>query len=594
MRAWVCGRMAAGRFRDPAAILFAMVAALVVSGVPNAAGAAAPAYSRTIGGPGHAEMYPSGVDVDPAGTLYVADTGNDQVAAYRADGTQLWRVGARGTKALGRFNNPRDVAYLNGRVYVDDTGWNRVQVLDAATGQAISAWPTRFGSTLGISAGVNGVKQPVIFVSEDIENRVREFRTDGTFVRTIGIGLGSKLGQLNAPRDAATDSNGNIYVADYNNNRIAKFSPAGKPLMVWGTRGRANGQFVRPYGVDVDDSNRIYVADSDNDRIQVFLGGGKFVHVYGSTGSGAGQFFQLRRVAVGAGKTPAVYGADLWGNKALRFTYGGTVDRVYGGEGGLDGGFNQPSGLAVDGQTFVSDSVNQRVQRFDTPSGSFERSFGHRGWGKTDLAGFNWPRDITINEATNTVWVADTKNSRLLQFTRDGLPTGAFLGAVGSGADQLHWPYGITSAGPDLIVADTFNNRVSRWDPVTGKATWVTTGLHFPKDVTVVGSTVYATDTVGGKIVALDAATGAVLNTFGGLHAPEGIAADAAGDLWVADTGWNQIVQLSPLGAVLTTFGGAGTEHGQFNHPTHLEVYAGQLFVSDEYNDRIEVFNLPG
>jgi len=47
-----------------------------------------------------------------------------------------------------RFNNPRDVAYLNGKLYVDDTGWNRVQVLNASNGAAISQWPVRFGSTL--------------------------------------------------------------------------------------------------------------------------------------------------------------------------------------------------------------------------------------------------------------------------------------------------------------------------------------------------------------------------------------------------------------------------------------------------------------
>jgi hypothetical protein len=59
-------------------------------------------YERTIGLPGAADMYPSGVDVDPSGTVYVADTGNEVVSAYDASGLLRWTVGNRGTKALGR------------------------------------------------------------------------------------------------------------------------------------------------------------------------------------------------------------------------------------------------------------------------------------------------------------------------------------------------------------------------------------------------------------------------------------------------------------------------------------------------------------
>ena len=412
--------------------------ATAFAGLPaTASGAAGVVYAHTIGGPGHASMYASGLDVDSSGNVYIADTGNDQVAAYNPTGKQLWRVGVRGTKQLGRFNNPRDVAYLNGKLYVDDTGWNRVQVLNASTGAAISQWPVHFGSTLGITAGVDGSGNHVIFVSEDIQNQVQEFTPAGGLIRTFGTGLGSGLGQLNAPRDAATDSAGNVYVADYNNNRIAKFSPTGAPLKGWGTRGSANGQFIRPYGVAVDAANRVYVADSDNNRIQQFSATGGYLRTYGTPGTGSKQFFQLRRVAVGTGSSPLVYGADLWGNKILRFSQTGVYQAIYGGTPGPNGGFNEPSGLAVDSQTFVSDSVNQRVQRFATATGAWQLSFGNRGWGKTDLTGFNWPRDITINSATNTIWVSDTKNNRLLQFSRDGIPTGTFLGQVGSAANQL-------------------------------------------------------------------------------------------------------------------------------------------------------------
>ena len=61
----------------------------------------------------------------------------------------------------------------------------------------------------------------------------------------------------------------------------------------------------------------------------------------------------------------------------------------------------------------------------------------------------------------------------------------------------------------------------------------------------------------------------------------------------MSDTAWNRIVELSPSGSQLLAFGSAASGNDQFNHPSHLEISNGQLFVSDEYNDRIQVFNLP-
>ena len=104
-----------------------------------------PAYLATIGGPGgHADIYPGGVTVDPSGNVYVADTGNDQVVAYSPSGAPMWRVGQRGAKVPGNFDNPRDIAYLNGKLYVADLGHKWVQVLNASTGAALTPWSTWF------------------------------------------------------------------------------------------------------------------------------------------------------------------------------------------------------------------------------------------------------------------------------------------------------------------------------------------------------------------------------------------------------------------------------------------------------------------
>jgi DNA-binding beta-propeller fold protein YncE len=575
-----------------------------------AAAATKPTYERTIGGRGHAEMYPSGLDVDPAtGTVYVADTGNDEVKAYSSSGARLWSTGSRGARALGRFNNPRDVAFVGGRVYVADLGYNRVQVLDAKTGKALLAWPARFTSIIGISGGtavVNGRRTPAILTSDDAQNVIGVHNLSGALIRRIAPPVGSGAGQLNAPRDAATDAAGNIFVADYANNRIARYSAAGAWLGSFGTRGSANGQFIRPYGVELDSAGRLYVADSNNNRIQKLTATGGFLAKWGGTGTGSGQFSQMRRVAVGAGATPDVYGVDLWGWKYVRFAHGGAVKQVIGGQAPPAGRFNEPSGVSVSGsQVYVADAVNQRIQRFAT-SGVHQMMWGQRGWGNRDKDGFNWPRDVEVNEATNTVWVADSKNDRLVQFTRDGAPTGTKLPVPPAGGapppSPVRWPYGIDSVGRDIMVADTFHNQVMRWNTATRAITWISRnacGMNFafPYDVTVSGSVAYVADAQNRRVVKLNTATGACLGTFGQgtLRFPEGVALEAGtGEIWVADTSRNRLVEFSAAGAVLQTFGTPGTAHGQFNKPMHLDLSGGLLYVADMWNDRIEVFDTRG
>jgi tripartite motif-containing protein 71 len=610
------------RFRR-ACTLAALAATAAIAVGPSAIGGtvaqgavAVPTFADQIGqtspNPGRATMYPSGLDVDGSGNVYIADTGNDQVEAYNTAGTRLWQIGDRGPKAPGRFNNPRDVAFLAGRLYVMDSGYNRVQVLSAANGAPISVagWASkRFPSTLGISAGVDGARRPIILVALDVGHKIEIYRPDGTFVRAVGSGPGSGNGQLNGPRDAATDAIGNIYVADYANDRIAKFNAQGVWQRNFGTTpgGSANGQFKRPYGVDLDAAQNLYVADTGvNQRIQkIRRSDGRWLATYGGAGSASGQidkFLQLRRVAVGPGTSPDVYGADLWDYKIIRFNQNRTFDRVYGNNPPEGGFFNEPSGLSIDpgsNRLYVADAVNQRIQYFSasSPYGLIAR-FGQRGWGNGAKDGFNWPRDVVVHPGTGTLWVADTKNSRLVEFTRDGEPTGRKLGALGSEVGKLNWPWGLAAigSGGDLVVADTNNHRVQRWNPSTG-VVWTATGFNFPKDVDIdrTTGTVYVADSKSKRVVALDGDTGAQLRSFGTaqLHSPEGIVFDStANTVWVADTSFNRLVEYTAGGGFVRSFGSAGTGRGQFNRPTHLEIAGRRLFVADTWNDRVQIFDL--
>ena len=87
-------------------------------------------------------------------------------------------------------DNPRDIAYLNGKLYVADLGNKRVQVLDAATGAVDSVWTESLASTIGISAGVNASGGAIILVTEDVLNQTRIYSPSGNFIRAIGSGVG--------------------------------------------------------------------------------------------------------------------------------------------------------------------------------------------------------------------------------------------------------------------------------------------------------------------------------------------------------------------------------------------------------------------
>jgi sugar lactone lactonase YvrE len=574
---------------------------------PGSSSVVAPAYIATLGGgnAGHADMYPSGLDVDGSGNVFVADTGDDQIQKFDASGDLLWVAGTRGAKAPGRFENPRDVAVHAGKVYVADTGYNRVQVLNASDGSVSAVWGAKFATIMGISAGVDGSGNPVILASESGTHSIRVYSLTGALIRTVGSGPGNGPGQLNGVRDAATDANGKIFAADFANSRVVVFGPAGAALDAWGVNGTGPQHLKRPYGVDIDSAGSVYVADSNN-YIHKFTPSGGFLAAYGAPGTGAGRFEMLRRVALGPGSSPDVFGADLWTYKIESFNQAGVSIGMLGGDGPANGSFNEPYGLAVDQQhLFVMDMVNQRVQRFSSsaPYG-FQIAWGGRGWGEGN-PGFNWARDVTIgsNGGSTSLWVADTKNNRLTEFWPDGTATGRTFGSAGSGVGQFNWPHALDAIGADLIVANTKNNRIERWNPSGPVVDWATgsgggTSLNAPKDLAVSGGEVFAVDTLNRRVVVLSGGTGAFLRQFGGsnLHLAEGIAVEPNGDVWVADTSWNRLLEFSADGSLIQAFGSLGSTNTKFNKPAHLEIRVTTddifLFVVDSWNDRVQVYDI--
>src|SRR4051812_26314861 len=98
----------------------------------------------------------------------------------------------------------------------------------------------------------------------------------------LSIGAGPSVAH---PVGVATDANGNVYVADTDNNRIVKLDSHGTPIKAWGSEGSGDGQFEGPDGVAIDADGNVYVTDAGNNRIQKFDADGTFIRQWGSYGS---------------------------------------------------------------------------------------------------------------------------------------------------------------------------------------------------------------------------------------------------------------------------------------------------------------------
>src|SRR5690349_16466646 len=100
-------------------------------------------------------------------------------------------------------------------------------------------------------------------------------QTSPSFLFNFGS-LGSNPGQFNNPTGIATSSNGNIYVLDRDNARIAVFNSSGTFLFSWGEPGGGIGQFNSPVSIAIDGNDRVYVA-GDASEVEVFDANGQFI-----------------------------------------------------------------------------------------------------------------------------------------------------------------------------------------------------------------------------------------------------------------------------------------------------------------------------
>jgi tripartite motif-containing protein 71 len=617
-----------------------------------------PTYMSTLVGASIADMYSSGLEWDPVNErLVVADTGNNLIEFYTIGTTPgTWtRTGQFGSfgSAPGQLNSPRDIAIDgSGNIYVADAGNSRIEKF-SSTGTLIWATPgSPTSKCLYTQRNTTCTNQPigvswdstnsVLLVADTGDSYIKAFDANGNWVWTSPVGKGTKANiDVGDPRDAIRGPGGYIWVSAYAQNQIKAFQVSSTgvwsmtPSVVLGDGtkgGHGVNQLIFPYNVEFSpDGSTAYVSDIGNDRIAVYnisnLSDPVWEGQYGSRCTepcaypkDSAKFLFLRRVVVVTNGPDVGYvvGDDFWGNQinvweppvaGVPGPFFEQIEGVHAAAPGVAQAFGvavAPSGPTA-GTTYVVDRLNQRVEEF-SPTGAFVGVSGVRGVG---VDAFSWPEDVAV-APDGTIWVADTRNSRLEHWNSDlscvGAPTCLpDIGSKGPGLGQFNYIEGVTVDSTGVVwVADTDNNRIETYNPsngafaIYGSAGSGTCQFDDPQSVAVSPSgAIYVADTGNNRIVEMTVSGGECTNFSAsystGLSGPQGVALAGDGTVWVANSGDNAIVHLTAsLTNIGDGFGSFGTGNTQFNNPHSLAVFGNTMYVADTYNNRVQVYNITG
>jgi hypothetical protein len=255
-------------------------------------------YGGSTDGAGNGAQFlnPSGVAVDSAGNVYVADTWNCTIRKVTPAGVVTTLAGLPGvfggddgTNSQARFGNPSGVAVDKaGNLYVADTfGYTIRKVTAAGTNWVITTLAGRFdwdgfqngtgaNAYFNLPSSVAVDSAGDVYVADTLNHLIRKVTPTGvvtTFAGGAGL-VGSVDGtgtaaRFYAPTGVAVDSADNVYVADTYNNTIRKITPARVVTTLGGLPGNigtANGtgsaaRFSNPAGLAVDGEGNVYVAD---------------------------------------------------------------------------------------------------------------------------------------------------------------------------------------------------------------------------------------------------------------------------------------------------------------------------------------------
>ncbi|MBN8460988.1 MAG: choice-of-anchor D domain-containing protein [Verrucomicrobia bacterium] len=245
--------------------------------------------------------FPWGVAADIGSNIYVADRNNHTIRKVSSSGTVTTLAGSPGemgnsdgTGSNARFHYPSGIAVdSNGGIFVADqfnhtirkvTPSGEVTTLAGSPGMSGSAdgagSSARFFYPMGVATDSNGN----LYVADTENHTIRKVSPSGSVTTLAGrpreIGSTDGIGgeaRFHFPSSVAADASGSIYVADYYNNTIRKMSPSGRVITIGGRarqKGGSSGigggaRFSNPEGIAVSNEGVLYVANTGENHILV-------------------------------------------------------------------------------------------------------------------------------------------------------------------------------------------------------------------------------------------------------------------------------------------------------------------------------------
>lgn len=515
---------------------------------------------------------PNGLTVDSAGTIFIADTGNGRIR--KVSGGSIATVAGNGgfgyngdniAATSAEFTSPSGVAVDSaGNLYIADLGNHRVRKVSAGmittvagtgtpgyNGGSIPAASAELDGPWGVAVDASGN----LYIADTDNNRIR--KVAGGVITTVagdagfgyaGDNVAATSTSLYAPFGVALDASGNLYIADTVNYRLRKVSGGiittlaggGAPV---GQNGPAiNAQLESPMGIAVDPSGNLYIADSVASRVFEVSAGiigvaaGNGINGFGGDGGPPTSANLAGPMGVAVSSSGQLYIADFI-NECIWEVSGGVITTVAGngtiydsGDNGpaVNAGLGGPVGGAVDssGNLYIVDNSSSTIREISngtitTVAGNGTQGYGGDG-GPSTHAELYTPWGIAVDSSGN-IYIADTYNDRIRKVSNGVITTVAGTGVEGYNGDGgpatsalLSQPEGVAvDSSGNLYIADSGNGRVRK---------------------------------VSGGVIATIAGPGTNQCAGPTSVAPSGMALDLQGDVYVSDVNSHRVCMMVPSG----------------------------------------------